>query len=695
VALISASIPARRRFPFRSFVLLVVGFALPRAALPNGPTFACAVAAWTLFVMALLSASRAQRLYQLVSAVALAGVAALDPPVWLGLGLALNLVVLATPAPITKGKYWLLFGVGLCCPALFYGAVFAAGEDQRVALRLAFRVHDSAFQLAGVAAALVLLAALSVAFVVEAAGAVTFDSTQRSARVGSRWLALLIFALLAARLGFIASVASLRTDLMIWSESPALVNLLKLHNHEPFYGPMAWANSYSYSPGLELTQYTLLRPFQLELSLRAHRALGLAWQVASAVVLSRALWPRLAVQLRAALGVLAYPALLAALASVTLSSLLAPHVHPDHLLMLCFCGAIGLCLRAAPWSRRSWPMLLLLPVAATVFKLTGAGIGLGLALNALLERRWRALLLLAVSGVLALLTIPLFDRTIGAFSAYAIRLQASHVIEWSRLRDVPHTAAGLIFTAALLAFGATYWVQPARPDVRSARRVLVLTVALGLTSLIAYLKHGGRENSLMPLAVGGVVTLLVLLADAPSVAVVDRDRDQIAPSMLPVVVLLWAALCSSWPTAPISGELRQRLIATHEREISFLGDLLARGQRPWSQGTAAWIDLGRRDTPRDRLSSASELELGHSSELRECEARLVAAEYDGLFLTASALAEDDLLRRLRPALERNYRIVEPLAKREESWASAGTGSAGYVILLRRSTPLQPAQDAHL
>lgn len=678
--LISAKFLSRSRFPFHCFVLVLVGFSLPRAALPSRLSFACVLAAWGLLVLAALATERRiQRLYQLGAATALALVAALDPPVWLASSACLVTFAVITTAHSIRRRYCLVLGIGVLCPAALYGGLFGWGEDQRTAIRLAFRLRGSLFELVAMAFVLALLASITDAFLTEARSPeLDVDSTRRAAAL-TRLLTLLVLAVLALRLAFIASVATLRTDLIVWSEPPALVNLLKLRNAERFYGPMEWANSYSYSPGMELTQYAILRPFHLELSLRAHRALGLLWQLASAVVLSLALLPWLGSPLRGKLGGLAFPALVAAMASITLSSLLAPHVHPDHLLLLCFCGAIALCLRREPFLRRDSAALVLLPIAAMVFKLTGAGVGLGLALAVLFERRWRALAVLAGSGVLSLLTIPLFNATLGSFSAYAIHLQASHSIEWWRIGAVPHTVQGSIVGVALLIFAVSAWLRPGHGSVRAASRVLLVTIAFGLTSLVAFLKHGGRENSLMPFAIGGMAALLVLLGDLPGSPSVGVGG-HVPLSALPLVVLFWGALCSSWPAAPILGERRRLLIATHEREVSFLSQHFAQGARPWSQGTSAWIDAGRRDTPRDRLSSASELELGHLPALFACEARLVHGEYDALFLSASALADNDFLRRLRPQLQRIYRVSEPQTLCEGDWAC---GRDGYVILEHR------------
>jgi hypothetical protein len=343
-------------------------------------------------------------------------------------------------------------------------------------------------------------------------------------------------------------------------------------------------------------------------------------------------------------------------------------------------------LRWERFSKADLVLLALLPVAGVAFKLTGAGIGVGLVFAMLFERRWAALAVLAGSGLVAMLTVPLFNATLGSFSAYAIRLQASHPMQWWRIESVPQSAPGLIFEVALVALAVSFWARPGQANVRAAARVLLLTGAFGALSLIAFLKQGGRENSLMPFALGGTAALLVLLGELPTAPPSVEDSTLSSPAVLPLVALFWAALSCAWPALPISGEARQALVATHEREVSFLAGLTLRGEHPWSQGTAAWIEAGLRDTPRDRLSSVSELELGHRAEVGACKARLLGGTYDGLFLAASALTDNDFLRRLRPRLEAAYRPVEP----GEAWP---TGREGYVILARRAAPVPPASPA--
>jgi len=654
--------------------LALICWALPRAALPGGVSFFVAFAVWVLVSSSLAAPWRWARLLELGAGAALAGLAGLEPLVWLELGAALLALKLLGRELFENRRLGLTAVVGVLLPAAFYGVLCALGPDQRTALALAFRSTRSAFDLGGIGLTLMILVTSTLTL-----SSMRVEGREVSSRAVPYILVAGIVLVLAARVIFIASVATLRTDLTIWSESPALTNLLKLHNGDKFYGPLAEVNSYSYSPGLELTQYALLRPFHGELSLRAHRALGSLWQLASAFVLTRALWPWLREQLELPLGKVAFPTLFCGLACLSMASLLAPHVHPDHWLLLVFSGALALCVRREPFTRKDDWWLVCLPVFATVFKLTGAGIGFGLVLAAVFERRFRALLPLALGGALALLTIPLFNATLGNFSAYAIVLQASHPIEWFRWRDLPHSPAALMLAVTSIALVLGAIERRTDPRVRAATRVLLLTVGFGLTAIIAYLKRGGREHNLMPFLVGGAVAFLVLVSHDKGSEAPVRRRSALS-SEPPLIALLWLALTVAWPKSPVMGDARASLVALHEREVRFVRELSASGKKPLTQGMAAWIESGRRDVPRDRLSSATELDLGHSPALAACEARLANGAYDGLFVSASALSQNEFLLRLRPALERQYRISE-----EQFAGGWATGRDGFVILSRRES----------
>ncbi len=666
-----------KRLVWSAVPLALICWALPRGALPGGMSLGLAALGWFLLAASLATSFRWARLLELAAGATFAALAGLEPWAWLSVGLALTFVKLLGRGRLDPRSVWISGGIGVLLPAAFYGLLWEAGPDQRTALALAFRVRESAsIDLVGTALTALLLATVTLAL------SRARSEPERASFGVAGSLAFAIASVLALRLAYVASIVTSPTDLTVWSESPALANLLKLRNGELFYGPLADANSYSYSPGLELVQYVMLRPFQLELSLIAHRVLGCCWQLCSAVILARALWPWLREQLEARLGKFGFVVLCGGLACVTMSSLVGPHVHPDHWLLMWFSLAIALCLQREPFTRRDYPWLVFLPVAATVFKLTGAGMGLGFVLVALFERRFRALLPLALGGALALGTIPLFNATLGNFSAYAIRLQASHPIEWHRWRELPYWPAGIVFETACAALAFAAVRSRAAPNVRAATRVLLLTLCFGLTALLAFLKHGGRDHNLMPFLLGGAVIFLLLCARSEQSAEQALEA-AVGAGELTVIALLWIALTAAWPQSPLLGERRAFLNALHAREVRFVRELTAAGKLPHTQGMAAWIDAGRRDVPRDILNSATELDLGHSPALAACEARLTNGTYDAIFVSASVLALSDFMVRLRPALSREYRVGE-----EQFPGAWRRGVEGYVILVRRDSSTQ-------
>jgi hypothetical protein len=437
-----------------------------------------------------------------------------------------------------------------------------------------------------------------------------------------------------------------------------------------FYGPFSRLTSYSYSPTLEHLQYALLRPLGLELSLLAHRGLGLLWQLLAALCLATGLaryWGR---------GRTLGTALALTCVGLLLSSLLAPHLHPDHLLMLCLSGAFWLVMRddkTEPPSRFRLALLVLLPIAATMVKLTGAGIGLGLGLVYLWQRDLRRIGLLAVSGVLAVSTIWLFDATLGSFSDYAIGLQASHPLDWDRVSMVWATPPLLLGLVAVVVLMARSRASASAPGVRAAGRVLLLTCGIGLTSLAAYAKHGGRENSLLPFALGGLLALVLALAEPES------SSGQASPARL--YPLLAVALAVVTPlSSPVLGEARIEALQMHQTAVKWLSGDARQHRRIFAASTAAYLDAGWQELPDASLATLGELDLANRPEAGAFELRVRAGYYDGLLLPASTLRLIPLFQRLLPSLQQDYRVVGPPAL-AGAWPM---GLRGYVIAERRA-----------
>lgn len=600
------------------------------------------------------------------SGLALCGLALQSPEIWLQAGLASALVsggALALGA-LPRRAVALSWGLGLLAP-LALGALIALVSPGGRLLLLG-SLGDWGFGIDALPR-LAQWLALSLALLagVTAAG----PSPQRPG-----WLAALALGTLGAvllpRVVWLASTLGLPTDLLIWSEPPLLLNLWKLRAGEAFYGPFSRLNSYSYSPTLEHVQYALLRPLGLELSLVAHRGLGVMWQLLAALCVAAGLARHLgqAGSLRALL-------LLSCL-GVLFSSLLAPHLHPDHLLMLCLGGALWLVMRderAEPPSRLRLALLVAVPVVATMVKLTGAGIGLGLGLSYLGERDRRRVAWLLLSGLLAVSTIWLFDAIFGHFSDYALRLQASHPLDVERTLSVWATPPVLLWLVALVVTGFRYRVVSDAPALRAAVRVHWVTAGIGLTSLLAYAKHGGRDNSLLPFALGGVVALVLALAATPEAATRRRSPAWLYP-------LLAASVALVTPIArPVLGEARAEVVQMHQSLVGWLSDSARQNRRVFATSTAAYLAAGWPQVPDTSLATLAELELAKRREVAPFAERIHSGYYDGLVLPASTLRLSPLFQRLLPSLQQGYRVTGPPAL-AGAWP---TGLAGYVIVERR------------
>lgn len=487
-----------------------------------------------------------------------------------------------------------------------------------------------------------------------------------------RWLSalsgLVLALLLTPRLVWLVSLLTTPTDLLIWCEPPLLLNLWKIKAGEVFYGPFAGLTSYSYSPALEHLQYGLLRPLGLELSLFAHRVLGVLWQLLAALCLTAVLvgfWGKTRT---------VWLALGCTSAGLLFTTLLAPHLHPDHLLMLCLSAAFWLVARPERPRGARLALLLVLPALATMVKLTGAGIGLGLGLVYLWRRDWRSVGLLLAAGGLALATVPLFDATLGNFSAYAIRLQASHPFDRARGLAVWTTPPLACFFVAALVCALRWRRAPHAPATRAALEVLLVTLGIGLTSLVAYAKHGGRDNSLLPITLGGALALLIALSSDSA----PTGQGGVPRSALYPVLAALLALVTPF-ASPLLGQTRADMRSMHQTAVAWLRHSALERRRVFSASTAAYLDASWRQVPDASAQTLSELALAHRPEVGLFEARVRASQYDALLLPVSALRVGAPFTGLLPTLQQNYQVVAP-AELAGVWPE---GLRGYVLAERR------------
>ena len=448
---------------------------------------------------------------------------------------------------------------------------------------------------------------------------------------------------LAFRVGTLVSFATLPADAG-WSEAPLLLNLLKVRVGVPFYGPFEECNSYQYNPTFELVHHALLAPFGLDLSLLANRFLGLCWQLFTAAILTIVLVPF-------ARGRPTRALITVTMLLVALSSFIAWNLHPDHLLMPWFALALGVALhrdRLPP--RVVLAALVVLPAIAAAVKLTGAGIGVGLVLVLGWPLQRARLVAAAAGAALAFGVLTLYEHWFPRFFQYTVALQASHVIAWGGLSKLPFEAPARLLVVALVALALT------RPGDarRDATRVLVVTFGFALPSLLAYLKVGGRANSLLPLTIGSAVAIARLglaLADARG-----------------AVIALWGALTVTPTMGPVPSALRDEVTKHHARAVALVRSEVAAGRRTLLyESSLAWIEAGQRDVPRDRWQSVSELVMGHHREADASFARIAAGTYDSVIISDSALDPSNVYGdRLAATIARGYVLVDEPARDDGS-----------------------------
>jgi hypothetical protein len=473
------------------------------------------------------------------------------------------------------------------------------------------------------------------------------------ARVLGVALSVMAVAMAALRLAWLVSMATLPTEIS-WSEAPALVAALKLDAHLPLYGPPEQLDSYTYSPLVDLLHHALLAPLGMQLSIHAHRALAALEQMAALALLLWAMGPRLA---RAGWR---WAVLSAVLGVATFSSLLAPAVHPDHLVLVAFAVAVALLVAETRWSRGLWwAALLLVTPLATAAKVPGAGIGVALGLVFALERRWRPALVALGSLALAVATVPLFDATLGRFSFYAIHVQSTHPVVWLKLMELPSKPAGVVALGVALALVAMARAHPRAPMDRDVLRVATLTAVCAAAGLPGWLKYAGRDNNLVLLALGALCAGML-----GSVRRAEQGGPNYNP-LLPSAASLLAVIALVAPSLPFAGAARSTAFAEAALVTRTVQDDTLAGRKTLAPlHMAAWISAGRRDVPGERFQSAVELWYGGFPQAQLLFDRIEDGRYDTVVVTGAYLQADQgplgrFDARLREAIERRYELAEP------------------------------------
>ena len=633
--------------------------------------------AW--FVLPALSASAPSLLALL--AVALAAGAALGRvPVWGVAASGLLALAMALVAPTQWGVMFLAlvatsvaaealvlphrrashlaWALALVGPALTMLLLRVGGEGSRA--MGALRTHVPAPAPAGgvVLFGLCALKALAgLALLAEAAPPVQTPAPA-PARAARLVLALAV-SLAGARLASVLAQSSFDAELF-WTESPFLVNATKLARGATLYGPAEELASYSYSPLLDLTHRLLLAPFGRALDLSAHRSLELVAQAGAAAIAAAALLrrrPASGTAVSRSFGVAASLVVLFA----AFGSLLAATVHPDHMLGLFFAVAMALVVAPPRSARLRLALLFLVTPLAFATKLSGAGIGVGLGLWALFRRDRRDVVVLVASGAVALLTIPLFNGSLGDFTGYAIALQKAHPIHLAQL-SLPPWPSYALFLAVAGAFAAWSWSALDAPDRSRLGGILALTVSMGLASLPAAAKYAGRENNAQPLYFGLTVAIVFIAVVAPRRAVAA------------LALALWGGLATRPPTTFPTATARALAAQETDAVAAIVRDDAARGESTLvAPMVLPYLRAGVTDFARDRYASANEFFLARRPEADV----LLAHVRDGRYRTV-VVGSDLLAPRQGPAAEFSRRFIDAVESRYERRESSLASARIYV-----------------
>ena len=443
-------------------------------------------------------------------------------------------------------------------------------------------------------------------------------------------------------------------DLLVWSESAFMTNMLKLGAGAPIYGPPALANSFVYPPGMELLCYALLHPLGRDLDVSWCRAVSVAIGMAAAFFAASA-----AVRLAGRESTPVARCLAALVAWLVLSQNFTSDVlHPDNLHMAHATACLALSLRVVQErSQRA---------AIAAAALAGFGV---------LTKQTEAATVLGVIAVAALtfsVRSPIFWRTCGVaigtnalslgwlFSTANARFQlievlGRHYIDWHRASELTGQATErhrpILIGLAILGI-----VRVIRGGgARSVLAWAILGVTCALPSVASYLKIMGAWNNF------GIVEVWLFIPAWAAIAGLPRSR-------LARFGTIAAFACSAWVLRTIKNAPSEEY-TRHFRSIEArVGADLGGGKRVLvGHGTSMLIHLGVREPPVDREISILELVTAGLAERTATAQRFEAGAYDRLYVVTAWTSPE--IQAARDARYERREVIDPLPELGWHWGN--------------------------
>jgi hypothetical protein len=316
-----------------------------------------------------------------------------------------------------------------------------------------------------------------------------------------------VLVLAAAAYGFWASSAiAFRADILLWSESSYVSDVMKLWSGQPLYGAPADLSSFFYTPGSQVVSSALTYLAGLGTSIPALRAVQLLFVVAATLLCTRTLWRILTL---AEIPV-PDPTIAAPVASVLLflcatNAVTNPYTHLLHndALALVVCAAAFAVLVEYTATRATW-----LVVVAAILPAAGFFVKQSLAIWAPLfglyflvfdaPRSWRRVFAYAAGSALALVATYGTCRALWGpnFQYWVVTSMGNHPV--SLLRAFQHALDAWPYVAATIGGGAIVVTRVSgRPLLGAWVVSLLLLGAEAYTSGIAWMLNHLGPGSLL------------------------------------------------------------------------------------------------------------------------------------------------------------------------------------------------------
>ena len=451
-------------------------------------------------------------------------------------------------------------------------------------------------------------------------------------------------------------------DIRIFSESPFLTNMLKLTAGQGLHGKPADANSFIYSGGIEYLTYGVLRPFGLQLDIRACRTVSVLVGAISAFVIGHvALRFQQLLGDRSA-GKIAHLVCSAAAFAIILKNYDGDACHPDNLYALHAMLVIALVYAAVSSERFGLALAALAVAGLSVITKQTAVPGFFGAAGVLLYFRGRTWGLrrsaMALAWGLAWLAAASYVVFHGWGRFWTLTVPSHQHIEWFRLYRLLLHYVGhpyRLFLAATFAPSAFYVAMRSQKN-EGLHKLFVAWLAIGVTeilpSIISYFKIWGFWNNLTIIDLWMSLPVLGVIGYA-SRKLPDEAGVAVRATAAGAVVTFFVALTPTrvWPTSA-EYEYGRRLDAA-------IGADKAAGKRVLvSHGAATLVHNGILDVPLDRAISLGELTFAGLEDKEATKSRLVSHYYDKIYI--ALLDAPGYLPEVQSVIDANYHEVAHL-----------------------------------